>query len=63
MTPPPANSVGNTVLSINRTVTPTPNVYSPGAVPPLPTNVTPPTNNQVVPNAQPVIPVGTPSES
>ena len=63
VTPPPANSVGNTVLSVNRTVTPTPNVYSPGSVPPLPTNITPPTINQVVPNAQPVISVGTPSES
>lgn len=63
VTPPPVNSVGNTVLSINRTVTPTPNVYSPGKIPPLPTNITPPTINQVVPHAQPLVSVGTPSES
>ena len=61
VTPPPANSVGNTVLSINRTVTPTPNVPSPSAVPPLPTPVSPPVLNN--PNPQPVVPVSTPSES
>lgn len=45
------------ILNTSQPIFNNPNIYSPGAIPPVPTNITPPTFNQ------PVTPASTPPES